>query len=517
MTAPNITTIDATTTVTTTVVVLPPAPKPHEETPEEKEQRILTHQLMARQLEYYFSTANLSNDTYMSTLRDLNDSYVPISIIAIFAKVQALAPYDSALEAVVTAATKHSDLLEIVELDEEGKRITSNQEEKKDETEQATVIIQAIGSISGKPIPMSQIPKTDKPKRTKIVSAISTAPVPASNPEQSAPSGSSGRNVQNTVILREVAKDVDEETLRSLFKFEGCPSIESIREDLHNCWFVTLDTTSKDIMFNVMMQLRTTKFPSGDSVKARLKSSSSSSPLTATAVVFNPKLSTMYAPQFNSKNGGSNNSRKKRSNNKGRSNSSSGVNATATTKSKNNQQSGGNTSKRRNSKDMTNKQTSPNDGARTRPKKAAQKAPAMGESNFPSLPPTSDGDSKPFQVEKVDDEMLRSCEKERRSSGFSDSSSTATTSTESTPYGSVAGGYAAALLRPAAPTPVAVKKAVVEKAPTKKAKDTTKKAMKPKEVKTKDKKTTESNFQPAVTVQPPTWGQGRSFADIVSA
>jgi hypothetical protein len=81
----------------------------------------------------------------------------------------------------------------------------------------------------------------------------------------------------------------------------------------------------------------------------------------------------------------------------------------------------------------------------------------------------------------------------------------------------MAGGYAAALLRPAAPTPVAVKRAVVEKAPTKKAKDTTKKAMKPKEVKIEDKKTTESNFQPTVTVQPPTWGQGRSFADIVSA
>jgi hypothetical protein len=272
-------------------------------------------------------------------------------------------------------------------------------------------------------------------------------------------------------------------------------------------------------MFNIMMKLRTTKFPSGDSVKARLKSSSSSSPLTATAVVYNPKISTMYASQFISKNGGSNNSRKKRSSNKGRSNnSSSGVNANATNKSKNNQQSGGNASKRRNSKDMTNKQTTPNDGAKTRPKKVALKPPAMGEFNFPSLPPTSDGDSKPFQVEKVDDEMLRNCEKERRSaSGFSDSSSTATSSTASTPNGSVAGGYAAALLRPAAPTPVAIKKAVVVKAPTKKAKDNTKKTTKAKEGKTDDKKTTESNFPPAVTVQPPTWGQGRSFADIVSA
>ena len=43
-------------------------------------------------------------------------------------------------------------------------------------------------------------------------------------------------NVQNTIIIREVAKEVGEETLKNLFDFEGCPSVKSIREDLHNCW-----------------------------------------------------------------------------------------------------------------------------------------------------------------------------------------------------------------------------------------------------------------------------------------
>ena len=225
MTATAITTIDASTTVTTTVVVPPVAPKEHKETPEEKEQRAVTYKLLARQLEYYFSTANLAKDTYLSTLRGLNDSYVPVSIIATFGKVQALTPFESALEAVVAAATDHSDLLEIVELDEEGKKITY----KKDESEQTTQAIMAVGSITGKPIPMSQIPKTEKPKKASTPSPDTPAPAKV---EQIA----SANNVQNTIIIREVAKGVDEETLKNLFAFEGCPSVESIREDLHNCW-----------------------------------------------------------------------------------------------------------------------------------------------------------------------------------------------------------------------------------------------------------------------------------------
>ena len=284
-------------------------------------------------------------------------------------------------------------------------------------------------------------------------------------------------------------------------------------------------------MFNVMMKLRTTKFPSGDSVKARLKSSTTASPLTPNAVVYNPTIATMYAPQFTSSNGGGGSSRKKRSNNKGRGNSNNNNNGgNSTNKSKNNQQNGGNGSKRRGNKE-NNKQTSSNDSSKTRTKKVTMKAPSMGVSNFPSLPPTSE--SKAVQVEKVlmDDGMLKGCEKKRHSaSAFSDSSSTATTSTASTPTehppsGVVSGGYAAALLKPAAPAPVTAKKPVLSEKPrqqtqstSKKAKDNNKKATKNKEEKAKEQREPiQSNEQPTVTIQPPTWGQGRSFADIVSA
>ena len=43
---------------------------------------------LSRQLEYYFSTANLKVDTYLQTLRSLNDGCVPIPILANFSKVQ---------------------------------------------------------------------------------------------------------------------------------------------------------------------------------------------------------------------------------------------------------------------------------------------------------------------------------------------------------------------------------------------------------------------------------------------
>lgn len=552
----SITTIDSTTTVTTTVVVPPAeevATKIEEETPEQKEQRILTHKMLARQLEYYFSTANLSRDTYLSTLRDLNDSYVPVSIIANFGKVQALAPLESALEAVITAATDYSDLLEIVELDEEGKRIVTEEEEKKDESEVNSVIILAVGSISRKPIPMSQIQPTDKTQEIPDAPA-SKSQAPASDPEQNAAPTANTPGVQNTIIIREVAEDVEEMTLREFFTFEGCPAIESIREDLHNCWFVTLDTNSKDDMFDIMMKLRTTKYPNGDSVKARVKSSvatASYSPLTPNSVVFNPKISTMHAPQFRNNGtaanansaGGNTNSRKKRSsNNKGRNGNNGG--ASASGKSKGTQQSTANTSKRRSGKEESSSVKPPLSGntgvknATGNKKKVAAKPPSMGESNFPSLPPTSEGNSKPFTVEKVptEDEMLRSCEKERHAaSGFSDSSSTATTSTASTPTeppptGIVAGGYAAALLKPAAPVPVAPKKVEAKRDVPQKQQGSVKGEegnrrrgnKKGKDGNTVTQKSSpvpepSTTEQPTVSVQPPSWGKGRSFADIVSA
>ena len=318
------------------------------------------------------------------------------------------------------------------------------------------------------------------------------------------------------------------------------------------------------------MKLRTAKFPSGDSVKARLKSSAlvaSTSPLTPNSVVFNPNLSTMYLPQFhnnsngpngnvNATNGGNNNSRKKRSSsNKGRSSNSNspGSSTNANKPKSSNQQSMTGTPKRRNGKDESPSSGRPtlqgNAGVKVTTtsnngkKRVMNRPPSMGESNFPSLPPTTDGNSKPWQVEKVptDDEMMQGCEKERNaaSGGFSDSSSTATSSTASTPTeappsGFVTGGYAAALLKPAAliVAPMTAKKAETKRVSQQQqpsAADKGKEGSKRRDNKkgkegkifTKSNNapssTSISSDLPAVSVQPPVWGKGRSFADIVSA
>ena len=45
-------------------------------------------QALTPQLEYYFSAANLSGDTYLRTLMDLNSGYVPVAAVATFGNVQ---------------------------------------------------------------------------------------------------------------------------------------------------------------------------------------------------------------------------------------------------------------------------------------------------------------------------------------------------------------------------------------------------------------------------------------------
>jgi hypothetical protein len=176
---------------------------------------------VALQLEYYFSTANLSKDTYVETLRSLNDGYAPVSIIANFGKVRSLVPYD-AVSAVQTAATDYSELLEVVMIETQtGKKVTSTEKEATPEEEVNTIL--AVGPISGKPIPVSE----------------TTTPLPIPVVAQSSPfTPTFTPVVQNTVILREVPSSVEEDQVRDLFAFKKCPPVQSLRFDVANCWYV---------------------------------------------------------------------------------------------------------------------------------------------------------------------------------------------------------------------------------------------------------------------------------------
>jgi hypothetical protein len=241
--------------------------------------------LLAQQLEYYFSVTNLSRDTYLATLRDLNAGYVPVSILAQFKKVQALAPGpDQAGPAVCVAAIQYSTVLELVAL--EGDEQPNGGTKKvavrtldalAEENTTNPRRLWAVGTRSGAAIPSPSASESSSAAAATVVpliqqqqsittpastaaTTISTtpntrAPVPPrpTNPGSStippvqttagAPAAAAAvaasRTTQTTIILREVARDIEEQSVRNLFHFEGCPAIRTVVQvELQNCWYV---------------------------------------------------------------------------------------------------------------------------------------------------------------------------------------------------------------------------------------------------------------------------------------
>eukprot|EP00544_Gedaniella_sp_CCMP2646_P012369 CAMPEP_0202499930 /NCGR_PEP_ID=MMETSP1361-20130828/31430_1 /ASSEMBLY_ACC=CAM_ASM_000849 /TAXON_ID=210615 /ORGANISM="Staurosira complex sp., Strain CCMP2646" /LENGTH=453 /DNA_ID=CAMNT_0049132239 /DNA_START=116 /DNA_END=1477 /DNA_ORIENTATION=+ len=199
-------------------------------TPNEQEAIMLT--ALARQLEFYFSPTNLSRDTYLQTLQQLNDGHVPISILANFTKIQTICSFsEDRQEAVVKAVSRYSPILQVVHIS----TVTSKQVDSND-TKESTIL--AVG-----------------PRKDTVPAAV----VPPKSP------------VQNTIILREVQENIKEEDVQTLFqRLKKCPPVQHVRLDVANCWFVTLDTTSRDEIMQVMLDLRSQTLL-GEPVKARLK------------------------------------------------------------------------------------------------------------------------------------------------------------------------------------------------------------------------------------------------------
>jgi len=107
-------------------------------------------QALTPQLEYYFGPANLAGDMYLRTLMDLNSGYVPVAAVATFGNVQRIVmrwdggipptaatspnPEDppggplvrserDGVAAFVAAAAWQSRLLDVVEIDAQGKKV----------------------------------------------------------------------------------------------------------------------------------------------------------------------------------------------------------------------------------------------------------------------------------------------------------------------------------------------------------------------------------------------------------
>lgn len=173
------------------------------ETPHQYGEQVLAQ--LARQLEYYFSQANLEKDTYVETLRQLNDGFVPVSILQRFSKVQTLVPFET-VEAILKATVEHTSLLEVASIDSKtGKRV---------EEENSNTIL-AIGSCSGEPL-----------ENNSLQSVVASSP------------NTPGTPIQNTIIIREVDSRIGEAEVRALFDDEHCPPIVNLYLDVFNCWYV---------------------------------------------------------------------------------------------------------------------------------------------------------------------------------------------------------------------------------------------------------------------------------------
>lgn len=175
---------------------------------------------LALQLEYYFSKQNLSTDTYVQTLRSLNDGCVPVRILGNFGKVKSIIALDptflndeeTRIYSVLSAIRKgYTTLLEINSID----AITGKIVPSKDEIPGKT--IWAVGPVSKEPLDVD--PLATSPRFCNRPITTATAPI------------------ANTIILREVLPSVTEEEVRTLFlEIPDCPTVTSVIRDVANCW-----------------------------------------------------------------------------------------------------------------------------------------------------------------------------------------------------------------------------------------------------------------------------------------
>lgn len=168
---------------------------------------------LARQLEYYFSEKNLSKDTYLQTLRQLNDGCVPVSILANFAMVKRLVvsltfviDEEGRLAAVEEAARNFSERMMVCLINAKtGKRV-EQQGGVEESSPDAIHNILAVGTVDGKPL------------------VLDGSSIPQTSP------------IVKTIVLRDVVEGVTPEEIHELFNYEGFPPVTCIQPDVANCW-----------------------------------------------------------------------------------------------------------------------------------------------------------------------------------------------------------------------------------------------------------------------------------------
>eukprot|EP00523_Entomoneis_sp_CCMP467_P009070 CAMPEP_0168729342 /NCGR_PEP_ID=MMETSP0724-20121128/6150_1 /TAXON_ID=265536 /ORGANISM="Amphiprora sp., Strain CCMP467" /LENGTH=549 /DNA_ID=CAMNT_0008776215 /DNA_START=137 /DNA_END=1784 /DNA_ORIENTATION=+ len=475
---------------------------------------------LARQLEYYLSVKNLSKDTYVQTLRSLNDGCVPVPILANFTKVKqilmSVGVFDeqTRIHAVWQASVQYSTKLKVVSIDTKtGKRKEDDSSSSGDDDEKANeCTILAVGTIDDEPIAVLDPPIT----------------MPVSE-------------VSNTIVLRDVVPQVTAEEIHQLFKFEGCPPVISIVPDVAQCWFVQFDARERSDVTLILTQLRGQTL-AGEPVHARIKSSVG----VASSTMIDPaplmvvdawqwqppqrtKSNSPHQKRKGKKNNNNNrsNSRKNRNNGKNN-NSSNGQNSKSNNSNNSNNRNNNNDASGKGSQKKNNNNKTKSTGTRssnstptstpTTTKVVAPPPPSLGEEDFPTLldnrvewetTPVQDEEANKANTEVlgVKDRMAEAeAEEEQLATSVktgSDSASTATTASSSTePPGVKKVGYAAALKKSDSKTALpnlSSRKKSLETPPTT---PVTRKAM----TETRDVETaTEAIESSPVVVKPPSW------------
>ena len=433
-------------------------------------------QQLLQQLQFYLSPDNLRTDTYLQTLQRLNDGCVPVHILANFAKIKALLWATPALTKRFASDKARMLMLRraVLEQEDSGLRLV------------------AIDTATG-----TEVPQGEDDDHFGISNTIwAIGPVQGverrlSSDNNTKEVAGEGPRVSNMVLLRDVQPIVTTDEIRELFQqqVKDCPAILSINADVANCWYVfllssslvstscmtdastrgqslilpfssfsphrrvALDTTDRDAMLRVVLQLRTLTL-GGDHVHARLKTSTAHQAPTvhplADAVA---RVAAAAAPLANKKKARSR-CRKKRT----------GAKSKGT----------GQVNSGKNNTDQT--------------------APSFAEGDFPTLVKDTVVWAAPL-VEDVDE--LKKCDDPiKANKTHSDTASTATSTSSSMESGKLLAGYAAAVLGSSEQEPPRL-------------------AVAPRAVDAKDFSQAETAAAEAdpVVIAPPEWGKGRSFAD----
>jgi|AntRauTorckE5430_2_1112549.scaffolds.fasta_scaffold04647_3 hypothetical protein len=180
-------------------------------------------QALAIQMQYYFSSKNLAQDTYLNTIMKLNSGFVPITILSGFTNInRIIARYANGIDiadidvhALLSCSAVQSKVLKIVLLDQDGSMIASHGAEGYEDQKGPTVF-EAIGSCEGRGIEGNQGDAQVKDETKE-----------------------SSTGTSSTVILRDVPEEATEEDILRVFEDDDGNVVSSgAQKEVGQCWYV---------------------------------------------------------------------------------------------------------------------------------------------------------------------------------------------------------------------------------------------------------------------------------------